>query len=189
MARAEHYPMIRVVPPSSWQRLPSGGLLLIALLMSAPVVSSADRTSAIQAQPEPPIGDDQFPEETTTPWLDEVRAQRQAWEDRRESARSAFEARRRANNPRAAAQQEAWEEDVRRRRAARLEWMDQERERFRQLGPAVPPLSEPWTWPWPKDPPGSLESAPGATFVSPVAPEESLFVPPGWDNHWYFRGF
>jgi hypothetical protein len=189
MDRAEHDPMVRVDPPSSWQRLQSGSILLIALLISTPVISAADRTSVIQAQPEPPIDGDPLPEETMTPWLDEVRAQRQAWEDRRETARSAFEARRRANNPRAAAQQEAWEEDVRRRRAARLEWMDQERERFRQLGPAIPPMSELGAWPWPKEPPGSPESGPGATLAPPVAPEESLFVPPGWDNHWYFRGF
>ncbi|WP_373506614.1 ABC-F family ATP-binding cassette domain-containing protein, partial [Thiocapsa sp.] len=102
----------------------------------------------------------------------------------REATRSAYEARRRANNPRAAAQQEAWEEDVRRRRADRLERMDHDREAFRNLGP----VEFPPPWPWVTGMPTLPEISNGAT--SPDTPgDESIFAPPGWDNHWYFRGF
>jgi hypothetical protein len=121
-------------------------------------------------------------EPSTTPWLDEVRAQRQAWEARREENRSAFEARRRAHNPRGAAQQEAWEEETRRRRSERLERLDQERAYFWGLGPAP---AAPWP-PWPNDldPPGLAESLDG-----PRRMDVPDFVPQGWDNLWYFRGF
>lgn len=133
--------------------------------------------------------------EGPTPWLDEVRAQRRSWEEKREAARRAYEARRRANNPQAAAQHEAWEEDVQRRRAARRERMDQERELYRSLGPSLVPA-----WPWPNDSSPDLTRDPtrdptwrsdaGSDPFAPGAPSDApVFAPQGWDNHWYFQGF
>ncbi len=137
------------------------------------------------------------------PWLDEVRAQRHAWEERRQAARDAFEARRRLADPRGAAHQEAWEEDVRRRREGRMQRMEQDRERFRGL--SQPPL--PWyksQAPVPGTPAKSQETqphpaetqAPGtgnqsAVTVAPptAAPEYSPFSPQNWNNLWYYRGY
>ncbi|UHD17295.1 hypothetical protein [Thiocapsa bogorovii] len=161
-----------------------GAVALIFGLLSIPAAIAADENLLVKIQPASQTFGDPSPGGAPTPWLDEVRAQRQAWEARREATRSAYEARRRANNPRAAAQQEAWEEDVRRRRADRLERMDQERERFRSLGPAqLPP-----PWPWVTGMPTLPDI--GSSATSPGTPgDESIFAPPGWDNHWYFRGF
>ncbi len=114
------------------------------------------------------------------PWLDEVRAQRQAWEARRNSARQSYEAWRRLNNPRGAAHREAWEAEVRWRRAARLDRMEQDRELFRRLGPnQLPP-------PWPTKGPAATDESNKAGLPPPETP---IFAPPGWNNHWYFRGF
>jgi hypothetical protein len=170
--------------PTRRKRTRAGAAALLLGLLSIPGAIAADESPVVPIQPvnqtfsDPPAGS------TPTPWLDEVRAQRQAWEARREATRSAYEARRRANNPRAAAQQEAWEEDVRRRRAARLERMDQDLELFRGLGPAQPPPP----WPWVIGMPVLPELGSGA--ASAVTPGDTpIYVPPGWDNHWYFRGF
>jgi hypothetical protein len=160
-----------------------GGLsALIVALMSIPDGLAADEMLTVRAPAPPaPVYGEPLPLE---PWLDEVRAQRQAWETKREAARDAFEARRRANNPRAAAQQEAWEEEVRRRRAARLERMDQERELFRSLGPS----QMPFPWPWTSGFSALPDTATGHS--APATPgDKPMFAPPGWDNHWYFRGF
>lgn len=165
-------------------RIGLGLAALLVGLLSIPAVLAAEETPSGRTQPANPAIGDRLPTSAPTPWLDEVRAQRQAWEARREATRSAYEARRRANNPRAAAQQEAWEEDVRRRRADRLERMDQDREAFRNLGP----LEFPPPWPWVTGMPTLPEI--GKIATSPDTPgDESIFAPPGWDNHWYFRGF
>lgn len=153
---------------------------LLVGLLSIPAVLAAEENPSGRTQPaNPAIGD-----RLQTPWLDEVRAQRQAWESRRDTTRSDYDARRRANNPRAAVQQEAWEEDVRRRHAARIERMDQDLERFLSLGPGQPPPP----WPWVGGIPARPES--GSAAIAPGAPgDEAIFAPPGWDNRWYFRGF
>lgn len=134
-----------------------------------------------ERQPSAPDAQPMSPEDWPTgadglsasPWLDEVRAQRQAWEARRKAAREDFEARRRLNNPLGSARQEAWEEDVRRRRAERQQRIDREREMFRSLGELPPSMPLP-------------ESGARGSYS---AAEDPLFPPPGWDNLWYFRGF
>ncbi|NCC28952.1 MAG: hypothetical protein EOM22_12625 [Gammaproteobacteria bacterium] len=161
-----------------------GLVALLFGLLSIPAAISADEHLVVPIQPVSQTFGEQPPGTAPTPWLDEVRAQRQAWEARREATRSAYEARRRASNPRAAAQQEAWEEDVRRRRAARLDRMDQDLEIFRSLGPGQPPPPWPWVTGMPTLPEiGSGPATPGAPGDTPI------YAPPGWDNHWYFRGF
>ncbi|MCG6897814.1 MAG: hypothetical protein LJE61_04985 [Thiocapsa sp.] len=158
-------------------------LVLILGLMPIHAVSPAGEIPEAPAQTEVPVYSERSAAEDPTLWLDEVRAQRRAWEERRDAARSAFEARRRANNPWGAAQQEAWDAEAQRRRTARIERMDQERDLFRSLGPGQPPFLWPGAAPFAAEPGRGPESPPGAP------PEEPLFAPPGWDNHWYFRGF
>jgi len=153
--------------------------------------------------PLPMIAQGNPAETEPTPWLEEVRRQRQAWEERRHSAREAFEARRRVQDPWGAAQQEAWQEDVQRRRQARREQMEQDREYFRNLAPSesppwaapiAPPASPMGTAPWPPGPsqaPGILSQehpAPAAKIIEPPQPPAPA-TPPDWDNLWYYRGY
>jgi hypothetical protein len=172
--------------------------MLLALSLALLVVGSPGQSArahedanTLLSSPAYPMLDEPGAPEAPTPWLDEVRAQRQAWEERREATRQAYEARRRANNPRGAAVQEAWEEDTRRRRAARMERMAQDREHFRQIGPPEPPLGQPWAPPpWTTDhPPPPPDLGASTPMVIPGQPEDGLPNPPGWDNLWYFRGF
>jgi hypothetical protein len=126
-------------------------------------------------------------------------------------SREAFEARRRLADPWGAAQQEAWEDEVERRREARRQHREQEREHFRGLGPSDPPL------PWPEamapqgypariprpatgSPPVEDPAADGRESVHgeslapgiiypPGAPPRGPYSPQDWDNLWYYRGY
>lgn len=105
-------------------------------------------------------------------WLDAVRAQRQAWEERRRAAQEAMDARRRLNDPRTSAHEEHM-----RRREALMEHIERDREHFLNQGPwQIPPPPNP-------GPPGSPGNPPGS--------DPTLAYPPlpGWDNRWYYRGF
>ncbi len=145
-----------------------------------------------------------------TPWLDEVRAQRRAWEERRKAAHEAFEARHRATDPWGAAQHDAWEDEVDRRREARRQQMEQDREHFRALAPPAPPVP-PWPEPLgpqqpfsrpptPQPTPSELgsgedsrpqlgESPSGGVIYPPGAPPKAPYSPQDWDNLWYYRGY
>ena len=141
-------------------------------------------------------------------WLDDVKAQRQAWEARRQAAKEAINARRRLNDPWGAAQKEAREMENQRRRDAMLEQIERDREAFRNQGP--------WQggnlWePGPPPPGYSAQSdtapqldpvAPASTALNPPQPAEdptqaptqhpdepSTYSPSGWDNRWYYRGY
>jgi hypothetical protein len=124
-------------------------------------------------------------------WLDEVRAQRQAREERRRAAKEAIDARRRWIDPWGAAEQEAREQEVQRRRDAFKEKIEREREVFRTQTPWSPPRA-----PW-EDSPTEPESAQtagteagtSAPLEQPVAPPPLPYTPPGWDNRWYYRGY
>jgi hypothetical protein len=193
MGHAEHRHVLGLGLSTCRKGTRLGAAALLVGVLSTPAAIAAEDGLVLPVQPVSQTFGDPPPGTAPTPWLDEVRAQRQAWEARREATRSAYEARRRANNPRAAAQQEAWEEDVRRRRAARLERMDQDLELFRSLGPGQPPLP----WPWVTGMPGLPELSSGAatpdtpsTQDTPSSPGDApIYAPPGWNNHWYFRGF
>lgn len=145
----------------------------------------------------------------STRWLDEVRAQRKAWEERRRASREAFEARRRLADPWGAAQHEVWEDEVERRREARR--LQREQEHLRDLGPSDPPL------PWPEAvyphgfpgriPPPTAGSPPSASATAegrgaapgeplppgiiypPDTPLRGSYSPQDWDNLWYYRGY
>lgn len=187
----------------AWASLPARAGALIGLLLAC----GAAALAADVAVPSPPVAGtpEQGPlQPPHTPWLDEVRRQRKAWEERRQSAREAFDARRRRQDPRGAAQQQVWKDDIRRRREARREQMEQEREYYRNL----PPYQDP-PWVAPADPSISpLPTAPGLTR-EPIAPDTDAgpnrdpaafgiippaepaapHTPPNWDNLWYYRGY
>jgi hypothetical protein len=125
-------------------------------------------------------------------WLDEVRAQRQAWEERRRAAKEVINARRREIDPWGAAKQEAWEEENQRRREAFLQRIEREREVFRSQAPWGT-AQTPW-----QDKPPDQDSRPEAmpqgheTVQDPTSkrdPYSPYPMLPGWDNRWYYRGY
>ena len=173
------------------------GVAVAAIATERPSVGDASTAGAQTSAPGAPSAPNTVSEGgPAMPWLDEVRAQRHAWEERRRATREAFEARRRAQDPWGAAQQEAWHEDVERRREARRHYREQAWERFRDLGPPLP--AAPWDDPAgppppPPEPGGPGVRAPGvpggeATYP-PGAPPSAPFAPQDWDNPWYFRGY
>jgi hypothetical protein len=179
-------------------------VLTLILLTAADPSLAQDPSAAFPAHGAPPA-DRRSLSRSETPWLDEVRTQRQAWEDRRQATRDAFEASRRLADPQGAAHQEAWEEDVRRRREAHKQHMVQDRQRFRVLGQP----SQPWyasqnparapdttgtdrgersdqpTVPHPDT--RSLDTA--TVFDPPAASPADPHAPQIWDNSWYYRGY
>lgn len=124
-------------------------------------------------------------------WLDEVKAQRQAWEERRRAAKEAIQARRRLNDPWGAAQQEAREQEIQRRRDARMEEIERDRDAFHNSAPWHGARDQGPPPPHPADtaaPPGSPQTAgPDSTAQHPGEP--AAYPPSGWDNRWYYRGF
>jgi hypothetical protein len=159
---------------------------------------------ALASDIDAPPADEPAPTGPATPWLDEVRAQRHAWEERRQTTRNAFEARRRLADPRAAAYREAREEDVRRRREARMQRMEQDREFFRGLSQPPRPWHESQD-PLSATPPRDSKETPdhltetrapategqsAGTIVSPPAATlHTPYSPATWDNLWYYRGY
>ncbi|MFZ0788277.1 MAG: hypothetical protein WAM94_01490, partial [Chromatiaceae bacterium] len=121
-----------------------------------------------------------------------------------------FEARHRATDPWGAAQHGAWEDEADRRREARRQQMEADREHLRSLGPVAPPLP-PWPEPLDRQTPFSPPPTPGSVSTeqakggdagsqSGESPGRGLIYPPGapprgpyspqdWDNLWYYRGY
>ncbi len=162
-------------------------------------------TSSVPIPLAPAADADPLP--TATPWLDEVRTQRQAAEARRQANRESFEARRRANDPWGAAQHEAWEDGVQRRREARKQRIEQDRDYFRGMAPVpADPATEattsrhdptaagtaPWGDPFRAADPnrGVAPLPPGAADrTAPPPPATRSYAPQDWNNLWYFRGY
>jgi hypothetical protein len=161
-------PACRSVDVRAW------ALSLLLLTVVEPSLAQDPQTTS--PPPLAPAADRGQPPRSEMPWLDEVRTQRQAWEARRQAARDAFEARRRLADPQGAAHQEAWEKDVHRRREARKQRMEQDRQRFRVLG--QPPQS------WYTQSPDS-----GTVLDPPIAPQGEPHSSQIWDNNWYYRGY
>jgi hypothetical protein len=119
-------------------------------------------------------------------WLDEVKAQRQAWEERRRAAKEAIHARRRQSDPWGAAQHEAREQESQRRHDAIIEQFERDRDTFHNPAP----------WPGPRDQ-GPPPPQPAAGAPQPTAPDSTAlnpddpgrYPPSGWDNRWYYRGY
>lgn len=160
---------------------------LVALCAGLLVVFS------VAAQPPLPLPTDDtyFAEpEPVRRWLDEVRAQRQMRRERRRAVQEAIQARRRWTDPWGAARQEFREQETQRRHDAFLEHIDRDRAAFRNQVP----------WGFPPDPrPGAPSPAPAPSLGSSAevtaetsgqaASRTPAYPLPGWDNHWYYRGF
>jgi len=154
-------------------------VLCIGLLVAFPLAAQMPLPppdSMPTAEPEP-----------ARQWLDEVRAQRQIWQEQRRTAQKA----RRRIDPWGAARQERQEQEAQRHHDAILEHIEHDREAFRNQGP--------WQLhqrPWQTEafrfsaPPSSQPPANAAAGASGQAPPRTLTYPlPGWDNRWYYRGF
>ena len=142
--------------------------------------------------PPPPVGAMPPIPESVPQWLDEVRAQRQAREERRRAAKEALGARRRWIDPRGAAQQEAWERETKRRRDAFMEKVERDREAFRNHAPWGP-APTPWRNEAPDHDPDTALHSPSnpdtAEASGQTLTREEPYSLPGWDNRWYYRGY
>jgi len=169
------------------------GVWAAGLLATWPI-GAQDAPSTSNPMPSPsPVGAMPPAPEPVPQWLDEVRAQRQAREERRRAAKEAMGARRRWLDPWGAAQQEAWEQETQRRRDAFMEKVERDRKAFRSHSPWGPPHN-----PWRDEAPAL---GPGPEFRSPSSPDTAEAAgqavtpaepyPPlhGWDNRWYYRGY
>lgn len=120
-----------------------------------------------------------------SPWLEEVRAQRQAREARRRASQEAHEARRRWRDPWAAARYEAREAEVQQRREDWLEQIDRDRRFFRQQAPWQEPVGEPSPM---------IEAAAPSSGHAPEEggdqrPSLPAYPPAGWNNGWYYNSY
>jgi hypothetical protein len=150
--------------------------------------------SAVGAQEPAPSpsapGTSHVEQEPVREWLDEVRAQRQAREERRRAQKEAMDARLRWINPWGAAQKEARERETQRRRELFREQIERDRQAFRnqipwqfELDPWQEGISHP---PAPLPPPLGTDAP---DVAGPTDPPASSYPLPGWDNRWYYRGF
>lgn len=210
----DHTPQAPLPPSWTWETVP-----LALVLLTAPLCGLGHQTQSPDTTPPAPVeepmptdapdthlSEGTAPQDPGTRWLDEVRAQRRAWEERRKAKREAFEARRRMADPWGSAQQDAWEDEMERRRSTRRQQMEQQRGLFRGPGPAKPP--PPWTdvgedqphFPTPGQTPMepmSQDGLPGiftepeglGIVYPPSTPPRGPYSPPNWDNLWYYRGY
>lgn len=146
----------------------------------APVSTIPPATSPATSPADAPV-----PHEGAPRWLEAVREQRRALQERR---RAQHQARRRAIDPVRTARQEAMEQDFLRRRQEMRDLMAEERRMFLNLGP--------WLTPWPPPPGGAppTRDAPSpepeaAAGAPPSESPRSAYELPEWDNGWYFRGW
>lgn len=190
-------------------RIPRTTLCLVAALAagSAAVAHGEDLTVQPDSTLQPPRQSGDYADPMRQ-WLDDVKAQRQAWEARRQATKEAINARRRLNDPWGAAQKEAREKENQRRHDAILEQVERNREAFRNQGP----WQDPSRWEPGPPPPGYSAQpdtvhqldplAPGSTALNPPysaqdpaqdstqhPDEPNAYSPSGWDNRWYYRGY
>jgi hypothetical protein len=186
----------RVLPGRAWLSI---SLMLILLNAAAPASDSpptaTSQQSAPAADPGNPLAtaaparaapqDTASPHDGTPRWLDAVREQRRALQERR---RAQHQARRRAIDPVGTALHEAQEQEFLRRRREMRDMLAENRRLFLNLGP--------WLTPWPA-PPGSMPTAPTpAPHDAQAAPGQvqtdlppQPYELPNWDNGWYFHGW
>ncbi len=185
-------------PPVSLRAVALAALLLAvasagqadSTTAAPPGTSDAERPNPDPANPAPGADehpsapqDDLAPDDMVPRWLEAVRAQRRALQERR---RAQHQARRRALDPMGSARQQAMEEEFRRRRREMRDMIAQDRWLFLNFGPWLSPLPTP---------PGL--SAPTGAAPSQAAPDDGddaeqtapIGEPPEWDNRWYFRGW
>jgi hypothetical protein len=167
-------------------------LLLWASALAAMPVRAHEAAAPLSAPPPPPRSSAPAETNPVDQWLDEVRAQRQAWEARRRAAKEAIDARRRWLDPWGAAPKEAREKENQRRREALREQIEREREVMRNQPPwAAQPV--PWQelTPTPEAPePSTGAQADGIAPPTNTTPPPPPYPPlPGWNNRWYYRGY
>jgi hypothetical protein len=158
-------------------------------LFTGVFVAAPTRAQEPPPPPLPPSAGPSAEPESLDQWLDEVRAQRRAWENRRRAAKEALDARRRWIDPWGAAQHDAREQETQRRRDAFREKIERDREAFRNQAPWGAVYG-----PMPDESMGFLPddiTSPDAddATASRGAPSPSQFPLPGWDNRWYYRGY
>jgi hypothetical protein len=170
-------------------------VLFLAVCTTALATAPAVPQEPAQSAPQPTVpGASAAAPEPVDQWLEEVRAQRQAWEERRRAQKEAIDARRRWIDPWGAAQQEAREQEITRRREAFRDQIERDREAFFNQPPwgaAAPRPDEATPEQAPPGPGPAAGSGPGETAGAPGEPSPSAPYPPlpGWDNRWYYRGF
>lgn len=166
---------------------PMFALLWLGAMTAGSAAATPGDDAAAAARPAPEQATVQ-PGAYTDPvdqWLEEVKAQRRAREERRRAAKEAINARRRLTDPWGAAHQEAHEKENQRRRDAMREQIERDRETFREQGP--------WHDPGPMDlspPPPPISSGTQPEAGGSQGPAGTPAYPPsGWDNRWYYRGY
>jgi hypothetical protein len=121
------------------------------------------------ATPASPLPDTDGEQPATLPWLEEVRAQREAWEARRRAVKEAANAQHRQVAPWSAARHEALDRAAEARRDALKNQAEQRRQAAEQQHDAHRQELERLLWernrPWPP------------------------YHPYGWNNLWYYRGY
>lgn len=166
------------------------GMCAAGLLATWSVGAHEAQSTPKTMPPAPPVGAMPPTPEPVPQWLDEVRAQRQAREERRRAAKEALGARRRWIDPRGAAQQEAWEHETQRRRDAFLEKVERDRKAFRShapWGPAPTPWREEGSRLGPESRSPSIPDT--AEAARRALAHEEPYPLQGWDNRWYYRGY
>lgn len=142
---------------------------------AAAAQAGTETRTAPQGSPAP---DDMVPR-----WLEAVRAQRRALQERR---RAQHQARRRALDPVGTARQEALEEEFQRRRQEMRDMIAQDRWLFLNFGPWLSPLPTlPGISP-PAGPAAPDRAQDHADDTERIRPADD---PPEWDNGWYFHGW
>jgi hypothetical protein len=136
------------------------------------------------AVPGPASQDTPMPHDGAPRWLDAVRAQRRALQERR---RAQHQARRRAIDPVGTARQEALEQEFLRRRREMRDLIAQERWLFLNFGPWLTPLPSPPAGT--SQPPADGPAEPQAKSARPETKPTPASKLPDWDNGWYFRGW
>jgi len=180
-------------------------ILLILLLSGAKVCASEPKGpppfqtgASITVAPRPPPPGPSFfieprraepnPSSTVPPWLEEVRAQRQAL---REQRRAAHHARQEALDPIGTAQRDERKELHRRRQEEMRERIETGRRLYLNHGPWFAPLI-------PRPPPAGAELDPlarGSLSHQDSAGDEQpsngggMRTPSDWNNLWYYNGW
>jgi hypothetical protein len=142
------------------QRLLPPSLLTFALLWANPCAGNNATDPA--ADPSHQAGSE-------TRWLDAVKAQREAWEQRRQSLKEAADMRRKHLDPWGAAQIEAQERSAEMRREQARQHIEQQR----------------------KSAEAQLDANRQATENYLQQRQQMLhsYPPYGWNNPWYYRGY
>jgi len=145
-------------------------VILLVLCPLYPLTPLADESGAALTAP----GSDgaRPPEEMR--WLDEVRAQREAWEARRKAAKAQSDAHLRMLDPIGAAHIEEREKESERMREAVRERAEQQRHAMEQEREARRQELEQW-----------LDQR--RTMPYPYTPYD--LAPSEWNNPWFYRGY